>query len=151
MTDLGYIAFVLALVTALYGAVVSVMGARRNVAELVNSGRNAVYAAAALVLLASLLLWRALLTDQFQLEYVATHSERSLPFYYKLSAFWGGQAGSLTFWTLLLCVVAVVATWSFRNQQPGLRPYINATFLVNIAFFCCVVVLRGQPVCAPVA
>jgi cytochrome c-type biogenesis protein CcmF len=145
MTDLGYVALVLGLVLALYGAVVSVVGARRQVAELVASGRNAVYAVGALVLAAALVLWSALLTNQFQLEYVATHSERSLPAFYKISALWGGQAGSLTFWTLILCGFAVAATWFFRNQQTGLKPYVNATLLVTIAFFLSVVIFAANP------
>ena len=145
MTDLGYVALVLGLVLALYGAVVSVVGARRQVSELVASGRNAVYAVGALVLTAALVLWSALLTNQFQLEYVATHSERSLPTFYKISALWGGQAGSLTFWTLILCGFAVAATWFFRNQQVGLKPYVNAVLLVTIAFFLSVVIFAANP------
>ena len=145
MTDLGYVALVLALVLALYGAVVSVLGGTRRMPELVASGRNAVYAVGGLVLLAAILLWVALLTDQFQLEYVATHTERSLPIFYKISALWGGQAGSLTFWTLLLSGFAVAATWFFRNQQNSLRPYVNAVLLVTIAFFASVVLFAADP------
>ncbi len=145
MTDLGYIAFMLALLVSLYGIFASVAGGRRGVAELVASGRNAVYAAGGLILLASLLLWRALLTDQFQLAYVATHTERSLPTFYKFSAFWGGQAGSLTLWTLLLCGYAVAATWFFRREQPSLKPYVNATILLTIAFFCAIVIFAANP------
>ena len=42
ITDLGYVALVLALVLAVYGIVVSLVGARRNMPELVASGRNTV-------------------------------------------------------------------------------------------------------------
>lgn len=110
MTDVGYIAFVLALILSVYGVVVSVLGARRNLPELIASGRNATYVVGGLVLVAALTLWYALLSNQFQVEFVATHSERNLPIFYKISALWGGQAGSLTFWTLLLCGFAVAAT-----------------------------------------
>ncbi len=145
MTDLGYIALVLGLVLALYGTVASVLGGRRNMPELIASGRNAVYAVSGLVLLAALLLWQALLTDQFQLEYVATHTEVALPTLYKISALWGGQAGSLTFWTLLLCGFAVAATWLFGKEQPSLRPYVHAVLLVSIAFFISVVLFAANP------
>ena len=92
MTDLGYVALVLALVLSIYGVLVSVLGARRGLPEMVASGRNAVYVVGGLVLLAAITLWHALLTDQFQLEYVVTHTERNLPTLYKFSALWGGQA-----------------------------------------------------------
>jgi cytochrome c-type biogenesis protein CcmF len=145
MTDLGYVALVLGFLLAIYGVVVSLVGARRNMPELVASGRNAVYVVGALVLLAALLLWQALFTDQFQLEYVATHTERNLPALYKFSALWGGQAGSLLFWTLLLCGYAVAATWFFRNQQPSLKPYVNSVLLLTIAFFITVVLFAANP------
>jgi cytochrome c-type biogenesis protein CcmF len=149
MTDLGYVALALALVLAIYGCTASIVGGRKNVAELVASGRNAVYVVGGLVLLATLLLWHALLTDQFQLEYIATHTERSLPTFYKISALWGGQAGSLLFWTLVLCGFAVAATWlsprSGGHQQPGLKPYVNATLLLTIAFFLAVVLFAANP------
>jgi cytochrome c-type biogenesis protein CcmF len=145
MTDLGYVALVLGLVLAVYGAIVSVVGARRSMPELIASGRNAVYTVGGLVLVAALIVWRALLTDQFQLEYVATHTERSLPILYKISALWGGQAGSLTFWTLILCGFAVAATWFFRKEQSSLKPYVNAVLLVTIAFFLSLVVFAENP------
>jgi len=145
MTDLGYVALVLGLVLSLYGVLASILGARRNLPELVASGRNAVYVVGGLVLLATLLLWHALLTDQFQLEYVATHTERSLPTFFKISALWGGQAGSLLFWTLVLAGYAVAATWFFRSQQPSFKPYVNATLLLTIAFFLAVVLFAANP------
>ena len=145
MTDLGHVALILALVLALFGVAASIIGARRSLPELVASGRNAVYVVGGLVLFAALMLWSALLTDKFQLEYVATHTERSLPVFYKISALWGGQAGSLTFWTLLLCGYAVAATWFFRNQQPSLKPYVNSVLLLTIAFFLSVVLVAANP------
>ena len=145
ITDVGYIAFVMALVLSVYGIVVSALGARRNLPELVTSGRNAVYVVSGLVTVAALTLWYALLTNQFQVEFVATHSERNLPTFYKISALWGGQAGSLTFWTLLLCGFAVAATWFFRNEQPSLRPYVNAVLLLSIAFFTLIVLFAANP------
>lgn len=145
VTDVGYVAFVLALILSLYGIVVSVLGARRGLPELIASGRNATYVVGGLVLIAAFTLWSALLNNQFQVEFVATHSERNLPLLYKVSALWGGQAGSLTFWTLLLCGFAVAATWFFRNEQPSLRPYVNAALLIAIAFFLTVVLFAANP------
>jgi cytochrome c-type biogenesis protein CcmF len=145
MSDLGFVALVLGLILSLYGIAASVLGARRSLPELVDSGRNAIYVVGALVLLAALMLWRALLTNQFQLEYVVTHTERTLPVIYKISALWGGQAGSLTFWTLILCGYAVAATWFFRHEQPSLRPYVNAVLLLIIAFFITVVLFAANP------
>jgi cytochrome c-type biogenesis protein CcmF len=145
MTDLGYVALILALILAVYGIIVSVTGGLRNRPALVASGRNAIFVVAGLVLLAAVLVWYALLTNQFNLEYVAGHSERSLPTLFKISALWGGQEGSLTFWTLILCGFAIAATWFFRRQQPSLKPWVNAVLLLNIAFFLLVILYAANP------
>jgi cytochrome c-type biogenesis protein CcmF len=145
ITDLGYVALVLALLLAVYGIVVSIVGGLRRLPELVASGRNAIYAVGALVLLASLLLWRALLTNEFQIDYIAGHSERALPTLFKISAHWGGQAGSLLFWTLIASGFAVAATWFFRHQAPSLKPWVNAVLLLNVAFFLTVVLFAANP------
>ena len=145
MTDLGYIALVLAFVLSLYGIAVSLLGARRNVPELVASGRNAIYVVGGLVLIATALMWRALLTNEFQLEFVASHSERNLPTLFKFSALWGGQAGSLLFWTLLACIMAASATWFFHKQNPSQKPYINAVLLLYIGFFLSLVLFAENP------
>lgn len=145
LTDLGYVALVLGLMLAVYGIVVSIVGGLRRMPELVQSGRNAIYVVGGLVLLASLLLWRALFTNEFQVEYVATHSEVALPNLFKFSAHWGGQAGSLLFWTLIACGFSVAATWFFRKQAPSMKPWVNAVLLLNVAFFLLVVLFAANP------
>ena len=55
-----------------------------------------------MVVLASLGLWTALLTHDFSLKYVASYTSANLPKVYMFTAFWGGQAGSLLFWALIL-------------------------------------------------
>src|SRR5215212_2051300 len=100
--NLGYLVLVTALLVALFGVVVGVLGGRRRHPGLAESSYHAVYAVAGLVLFAAAILWYGLLTDQFQVDYVWNHSERALPTFYKFSALWGGQEGSLLFWTLIL-------------------------------------------------
>ena len=145
MTDLGYIALVLAFLLSLYGITVSVVGARRNQLELVNSGRNSVYVVSGLVILAAVLMWRALLTNEFQNDFVQGHSERALPTLFKISALWGGQAGSLLFWSVLASVMAISAVWFFRKDQPSLKPWVNAVLLLYIGFFMSLLLFAENP------
>jgi len=145
MTDLGFIALVLAFVISIYGIAVSLIGARRNLPELVASGRNAIYVVSGLVAIAAILMWRALVRSEFQVEFVYSHTERNLPLLYKFSALWGGQAGSLLFWTLLACILAVSATWFFRQQQQSQKPYINSVLLLYIGFFLSLLLFAENP------
>lgn len=145
LLDLGFPVLALALVVAVVGIVLALLGARRDDPNLVASARNAVLAVAGLVLFAAVLLWIALLTDQFQFEYVASHIERNLSPFYKFSALWGGQAGSLLFWTLILSAYSTFAMIGFRNQHRHLMPYVIATLLATSAFFLVIVLFAANP------
>ncbi len=145
MTDLGYIALVLAFVLSIYGIAVSIVGARRNQLAFVNSGRNAVYVVSGLVIFAALLMWRALLTNEFQIDFVQGHSEVALPTLFKISALWGGQAGSLLFWSVLASVMAISAVWFFRRDQPSLKPWVNVVLLIYIGFFMSLLLFAENP------
>ena len=60
----------------------------------------------------------AFLTSDFSVLYVAENSNTALPWYYKLSAAWGGHEGSFLLWTLMLAAW----TWAvavFGRRVPG--------------------------------
>jgi cytochrome c-type biogenesis protein CcmF len=136
---------VLAFLLSIYGVVMSFLGARRGRPELVQSGRNSVYVVSGLIIFAALLMWRALLTNEFQVEFVAGHSERALPTLFKISALWGGQAGSILFWSLLASLMAVSATFSFRKQASSLMPWVNLVLLVYLGFFMSLLLFAENP------
>ena len=70
------------------------------------SGQRAVYSVWVLMTLASGILVYALMTGDFRFAYVAAHSNRTMPTLYKFAAWWGGQEGSLLFWSWLLSTYA---------------------------------------------
>lgn len=143
--SIGYLILVTALVLAVFGLVTGFWGGQTRNARLVQSSFNAIYGVAALVTSAAILLWYGLLTDQFQLVYVWNHSERALPVFYKFAALWGGQQGSLLFWTLILSGYSVATLLSFRNQQQGLMPYVSATLHFTTLFFLVLLVFAANP------
>ena len=125
MPDLGRAALILTLGLCAYALVVggaaAVLGRRR----LALSARNALYASFASTLVASAVLWSAFLRDDFSFAYVAGHSSRDLPFAYKLSAFWGGQEGSLLLWLLVLTAYAALAVWLSRRKARDLVVWVT--------------------------
>ncbi|MBI3957853.1 MAG: heme lyase CcmF/NrfE family subunit [Chloroflexi bacterium] len=143
--NIGYLILVTALVLAGFGVVVGFAGGQQRNQRLVQSSFHAVYAVAGLVAIAALLLWYGLLTDQFQLTYVWNHSERALPNFYKFSALWGGQAGSLLFWTLLLSIYSVVVSAANRRRHQVLMPYVNGVLLATSLFFLVLLVFAANP------
>ncbi len=87
----------------------------------------------------------ALLTDQFQLNYVWNHSERALPNFYKFAALWGGQAGSLLFWTLILCIYSALIAITNRHTHQVLMPYVNGILQGTTLFFLVLLVFATNP------
>ncbi len=140
MADIGYIVLVMAFLINLYGMVAGVLAHRWRRADLVESARRGLYAYGLLLTIATFALWYLLLTDDFRVKYVAEHSERALPLLYKFSALWGGQEGSLLFWSFILGLyIMAAATW-LREKHPELNAYVYA-ILHGVAFFFMVLLL----------
>lgn len=135
MTDLGGMALLLALGVSLYSALATLLGKRWDRPEFVDSARNGVYAVAALLTLATISLLYALVTRDFQVEYVATTTSRALPLLYTISALWGGQEGSLLFWAWILSLMSGIAIFQNRERNQELIPYVIAVLMAITFFF----------------
>jgi len=135
MTELGYIAQTLAFVVAIYAVAASVVGARHKLPNLVASAENAALACTALLLFAVGTLLYAFLTNDFQVEFVAENSSRFLPTYLRLTALWGGQAGSLLFWATLLSILIAAVVLQNRHKHRELMPWVVAVLMLTEAFF----------------
>ena len=143
--NIGYLILITALVIAIFGMIAGVWGGQRRNTRLIEVGHNAVVGVAILVSMAAAILWYALLGDHFEVIYVWNHSEVALPAFYKLAALWGGQGGSLLFWTFLLSIYSVVVVISFRGKQQALMPYVSATLLFTSIFFLSLLVFAVNP------
>jgi cytochrome c-type biogenesis protein CcmF len=77
----------------------------------------------------------ALVVGDFSLAYVSQHSARSMALPFRVSAFWGGQAGSLLLWLLVSIVYAAAAVWWGRHRHPLLMPWVCVVLLANAVFF----------------
>ena len=143
--NVGYLILVTAMVLAAYGMIIGFWGGQKRNAKLAQSSFHAVFAVGALVVMAAVILWYAFLTDKFQLSYVWNHSERALPTFYKFSAMWGGQAGSLLFWLLILSVYSVTVAGTNRNRHQVIMPFVNGTLLGTSLFFLVLLVFAANP------
>jgi cytochrome c-type biogenesis protein CcmF len=133
VAELGSGVLIVALLLSLYGFAVALIGAWRNIPELVDSAVRATWGVAILVVVASGTLLTAFITHNFRLEYVAGRSSRDMPMGYVLSAFWGGQEGSLLYWATVVTVLSAIAITMHRKRDRALIPYVLATsFAVKI-------------------
>ena len=125
----------LAFVLAMYALVASVLGIQRQKERLQYSAYRATIAIWVLVTVAIGYLVYAMMTNDFRLAAVAGHSNRALPWYYKITALWSGQEGSLLFWSWLLAGYSMVAVQLNRERHRAMMPYAVATLMVVQGFF----------------
>ena len=135
MTHLGTLALYLASLLAVYAIVTSLWGVRTRRTAWIASGTQAAYAVGGCVVVASVALLHALLTRDFNVEYVASYSSSTLPLHYTVAAFWGGQKGSLLFWALIHCFFSAVVLFQNRTRNQELMPYVTATLMTIALFF----------------
>src|SRR5208283_3239281 len=74
-------------------------------------------------------------TNNFAMAYVAEHSSRDLPAFYKFPALWSGQQGSLLFWSFLLSLYTFFVLLSNRGKHPELMPYVGVILATVQGFF----------------
>src|SRR5689334_25320635 len=120
---------------AAWACVTSYAGGALGREDLVTSGRRGLYATTLMIVLASLGLWTALLTHDFSLKYVASNTSANMPKVYVFSAFWGGQAGSLLFWGLILACYSAIAIRFVPQKSRDLVPWACGTLAVILVFF----------------
>ena len=135
MPLIGQLALALALMVAVYSIGANLLGLRRSSPDLLLSARHALWAMCAMVTVAVLALWTGLLTSDFSLEYVASYSSVTLPTQYKFAALWGGQQGSLLFWTWLLSIFTSIAIFQNRRRNPEIAPWAFIVLAIIAVFF----------------
>ena len=145
MTILGQLALWLALLVGAWGTGVGFYGGLRRRPELIESARRATYALCGLLVVASIGLLVALLKHDFNVAYVASYTSRSLPTVYVLSAFYGGQAGSLLFWAVVLAIFGALAQLLTSRKYDYLLPYVAAVTSFVTLFFVATTLFAANP------
>jgi cytochrome c-type biogenesis protein CcmF len=135
LAELGLIGLTLAFIASVYAVGAALYGARARSEQLVVSARNAAVLTFPLLLVASLALLIALLTQQYQISYVWQTSDPNTPIFYRFTALWGSQQGSLLFWSLLMSLFAAAAITLNWKSNHRLMPHVIAYTMATLAFF----------------
>jgi cytochrome c-type biogenesis protein CcmF len=143
---LGRASLVLALAIALVGIVSSLYGARAGRAEWVAVGRRSMYALFGVLTVTMVVLEAAFLRSDFSFRLVASHSSTTTPTFYKLTALWSSQEGSLLLWVWLLSGWASLALAATRKRLREIAPYATAVLLGLGGFFVSLTLLLAHPI-----
>ena len=145
MADLGAISIWIALALASYAAIGSVLGKVRSVPALVDSSRSAIFLTVLVLLVATLSLVASFIDRDFQVAYVAGHSDLAMPDRFTWVAMYAGNEGSLLFIAFVLSVMAALAIWKAPEKVRDTLPYTAAVLMVVLGFFLAVMGFMANP------
>jgi cytochrome c-type biogenesis protein CcmF len=145
MPELGRAALVVTLGLLLYALIAGAAAAALRRRRLADSARNALVAAFGTTAVAAGVLLAALIRHDFSFTYVADVTSSALPTGYRISAFWGGQEGSLLLWLLVLTGYAALAVTLARRHAPDLVVWVVPVIAAIAVAFAWLVVGVASP------
>jgi len=145
LANIGYFATLITFLAALYSAAAAFYGVRKNRPAFVESARRAKLLTFPLLTLASLALITLLVTDHYEIRYVASVTSRTMPTYLKVTALWGGQEGSLLFWSWLMAAFATASGMRKWHRDQELLPWVTIVTMLTLAFFLSLVIFFENP------
>src|SRR3954447_16179480 len=151
MADLGRAALVTAFLLLVYASVAGTLSAWHGRRRLAESAQNALIAAFGATTVAVVVLLTALARHDFSFSYVAQHTSRELPLGYTLTAFWGGQEGSLLLWLFVLCGYSVAAVLTARHAGREVLVWVVPVLGVVGTFFAMLLAFVASPFATQVA
>ncbi|MGB9799505.1 MAG: heme lyase CcmF/NrfE family subunit [Thermanaerothrix sp.] len=145
IAEVGFGALIVAFIVAIYGIVAAVYGARRHMEPWLESGRRAMLLTWPLITLSVVCLVSLLVSGHYEVQYVYNVTSNFMPLYLKITALWGGQAGSLVFWSWLMAAFASAVTLRKWERDREFLPWVIVVTLVTLAFFLGLVIFVENP------
>ncbi len=143
--NFGYGTLVVTFIISLYGIFASIYGLSRKRPQWVESARSAMLLTFPLITLSCLAIIYLLVNGDYQVEFVYSVTSDSMPTYLKVTALWGGQAGSLVFWGWLMAAFASAVTLRNWDRDRELLPWVIMVNLVTLGFFLSLVIFFENP------
>jgi cytochrome c-type biogenesis protein CcmF len=145
VATLGTIAILVLFLLSVATVALSAAGAARRSERLIEGAVQGMHGIFGVALFASVLLEYAFLAGDVSIQYVQQNSHPAMPFFYKLTAFWGSLDGSLLFWVLLLSLFASLSVRANRLRHRALIPHAVMVLATIIAFFAALLVFLKNP------
>ncbi len=145
LAELGIVTSGLALLCAVFGLLASAYGAYNRLDRWVLSARNATLLTWPLLTTACIALIAAQVSGEFNIAYVWSTTQSSEPLFFKITALWGGQPGSLMFWAWVMSTFTGAALLLNWRSERRLMPWVVTFTMATLAFFLILVVLYENP------
>ncbi len=145
LVNLGAASIALGWFLAIYASLAAFWGGWKRRIAWVLSARNALGLIFFLLTLAVLSLLYLLANLHFEVAYVHSVTNSPMPMYLRLTALWGGQAGSLLFWAWLMALYATTVAWRDWTRDREFLPWVVMVTGITLAFFLFLVVVLENP------
>ncbi|KAF0109983.1 MAG: cytochrome c-type bioproteinis protein CcmF [Chloroflexi bacterium] len=145
IANLGFGVLVITLVLSLYAIGAAFYGFKQKSSVMVESARLAALLTFPLLTIVSISLIILLTTGRFEYAYVFRVTSTNMPLYLKITALWGGQAGSLLFWCWLLSGFAFAAAMWVNKKEREILPWMTIVTMFTLGFFLILVLFMENP------
>jgi cytochrome c-type biogenesis protein CcmF len=145
VANFGFGALVITFLISLYGIGAALYGGRNNLPAWIESSRLAMLLTFPLITISALCLIYLLVNGVYELEFVTSVTSSSMPMYLRVTALWGGQAGSLVFWSWLMSAFASAVTLRKWDRDREFLPWVIVVSLVTLAFFLLLIIFFENP------
>src|SRR5512132_3619623 len=145
IANFGFGVLVVSFLVTLYSVFAAIYGERTKNPAMVESARRAMLLTWPLLTLTAGILIYLLVNNHYEVQFVYEVTSRSMPTYLKVTAWWGGQAGSLVFWSWLMSAFASLVTLRKWERDHEFLPWVIVVTSITTAFFLGLVVFYENP------
>lgn len=142
---IGALALRAMFVVCVVSAVCQLQAIRTSRRSWRRAGRILMAAQFAVVTIASAALVHLLVTTNFNYAYVVDYTSRGLSLVYRVAAFWGGDAGSLLFWSFVLTLYGAVVAYSRHDDSERMLPIVSLVVTIVTFFYTIVMNVGANP------
>ncbi len=135
VAEIGFGSLFISLIVSVYGVIAAIYGVNQHQKKWVLSAQHAMRLVFPLLTITVGCLIYLLINNNFEVVYVSKVSSLSMPLYLKITALWGGQAGSLLFWSWLLAGFISAVTLKKWDRDQDFLPWVIVVGLGTLAFF----------------
>ncbi len=145
MAEIGQYSIYIAFIVSILSSFFFIFGLAKNNYVLRVSALRGIYVIFALLTLVIISLLYVLITSDFSVEYVAHYTNRELPLFYKITALWAGQSGSLVLWIWLLGLFTIIVVWENRGDLSDFNSYAYMILSFTFLFLLLILTFFSNP------
>ncbi|GAV23630.1 heme lyase CcmF/NrfE family subunit [Carboxydothermus pertinax] len=143
LASVGSFALLLGFLLSAYATIAGIIAQRSNNNTLAESVKGASIAIAVTTTIAVVIMEVFLISGQFAIAYVAHYTSSDLPLFYRFSALWAGNEGSLLLWAWVLSLYSLAI--ALNNIVPKIKPIALTILNINNLFFLFILSFVSKP------